>query len=130
MNFITTKKNLTIALHGREQMYALKAKVVVTKKDIKLLEYKDVFKDWRRWEVRMPSASIPGRVVAGSYWTEKGWDFLYLVNFHGWRRPFVHNVLYIETKLPKYKRIIISATKKEVAHVLKWAKNNNINGLT
>ena len=43
MIFVTNPKELVIELHGREQMWALKAKIIVAKKDIEVLEYKDVF---------------------------------------------------------------------------------------
>ena len=122
MKFVTDKKALVIELHGREQVWALKAKLCINKKDIKNIEYKDVFKDWKKWEVRLPGTGMPGKLVAGSFWTEDGWDFLYLTNPHGWLNPFVHNVLYIETKLQKFKRIIVSCNKEDVKDVLKWAK--------
>jgi hypothetical protein len=121
MKFVCAKDTLTIELHGREQVWALKAKIVVFKKDIKHIEYKDVFKDWKKWEVRLPGTGMPGKLVAGSFWTEDGWDFLYLVNPHGWLNPFALNVLYIETDKQKFKRVIVSCSKKEVAHVIKWA---------
>jgi len=124
MIFVTTNDALTIELHGREQIWSLKAKIVVPKSDIKAIEYKDVFKDWSKWEVRLPGTGMPGKLIAGSFWTEKGWDFLYLTNPHGWLNPFVHNVLYIETKQQKYRRVILSCDKDEVAEVIKWAKAN------
>lgn len=122
MIFVTNPKELVIELHGREQMWALKAKITVAKKDIEVLEYKDVFKDWRKWEVRLPGTGMPGKLVAGSFWTEEGWDFLYLTNPHGWVNPFVHNVLYIETKQQKFKRIVISCTPEQATPVVAWAK--------
>jgi hypothetical protein len=123
MIFTTTKKELTIALHGREQVWALKAKIVVAKKDVTKIEYKEVFKDWRKWEVRLPGTGAPGILVAGSFWTEVGWDFLYLKRPHGFRRPFVHNVLVIETNQDRYRRIILSVPKDQVLDILKWTKN-------
>lgn len=122
MRFITDKKAVTIELHGREQLWALKAKIQVNKKDIIKVEYLDVFNDWRKWEVRLPGTGLPGKMVAGSFWTEEGWDFLYLTNPHGWLNPFVHNVLYIETKQQKYKRIIISCSLDDAKAVITWAK--------
>lgn len=120
MVYVTDKKDLTIELHGKEQMLALKAKIKISKKDINLVEFKDYFKDWKKWEVRFPGTGMPGVLVAGSFWTEDGWDFLYLKNPHGWLNPFVHDVLYIETKLQKFKRIIISSDKKEAEKIIKW----------
>lgn len=123
MNFLTDKKSLIIELYGREQLWSLKAKIIVLKKDIINVQYLDIFKDWRKWEVRLPGTGMPGRLIAGSFWTEEGWDFLYLKNPHGWLNPFVHNVLLIETKQQKYKRIILSITKAEAQNVLTWANN-------
>jgi hypothetical protein len=123
MKFVTDKKTLVIELHGREQVWALKAKILINKSDIKSIEYKDVFKDWRKWEVRLPGTGMPGKLIAGSFWTEDGWDFLYLTNPHGWLNPFVHDVLYIETNQQKFHRIILSCPKDEAKNVLKWAKS-------
>lgn len=121
MIFVTNPKELIIELHGREQIWALKAKIIVSRKDIVSLEFKDTFKDWRKWEVRLPGTGLPGKLVAGSFWTEEGWDFLYLVNPHGWVNPFVHNVLYIETKQQKFRRIILTCTPEQAAPVIAWA---------
>lgn len=121
MKFITDKKTLTIELHGREQVWALRAKLTVAKKDIVLAEFRDVFKDWRKWEVRLPGTGMPGKLVAGSFWTEEGWDFLYLKNPHGWLNPFVHDVLYIETKQQKFRRIIMTCPKEDAEAVIAWA---------
>lgn len=122
MKFVTDKKALVIELHGREQVWALKAKICVNKKDILNIEYKDIFKDWRKWEVRLPGTGMPGKLIAGSFWTEDGWDFLYLTNPHGWLNPFVHNVLFIETNQQKFHRIVLSCDEAEAKQVLKWAK--------
>ena len=121
MRFVTTPQSLVIELQGKEQLWALKAKIEVTKKDIKLLEFRDIFANWRKWEVRLPGTGMPGKLIAGSFWTEEGWDFLYLTNPHGWVEPFVHNVLYIETKQQKLKRIIISCTPEEAVPIVAWA---------
>lgn len=121
MRFIPTKQKLVIELEGREQLWALKAKIEVEKKDITLLEYRDIFANWRKWEVRLPGTGMPGKLIAGSFWTEEGWDFLYLTNPHGWVEPFVHNVLYIETSQQKFKRIIISCTPEDAAPLVAWA---------
>jgi hypothetical protein len=122
MRFITDKNSLTIELTRREQIRALKAKIKIEKSDVADVNFKELFKDWRNWEVRLTAAGLPGRLVAGSYWTEEGWDFLYLRDPHGLRRAFVHNVLCIETNKHKYKRIIVSCSKKEAKKIIVWAK--------
>ena len=121
MRFVTDAKQLHIELQGREQVWALKAKVSIAKKDITFIQFRDIFSNWRKWEVRLPGTGMPGKLVAGSFWTEEGWDFLYLTNPHGWIDPFVHNVLYIETNQQKFKRIIISCKPEEAAPVIAWA---------
>ena len=123
MIFQTTSTELIIALKRQEQVWSLRAKLVVPKKTIIKIEYREIFKDWRKWEVRFPGTGLPGKLVAGSFWTEEGWDFLYLKNPHGFRRPFVHNALVIETNQDRYRRIILSVPKQDVKDVLKWAKN-------
>jgi hypothetical protein len=118
----TDKENLTIELHGKEQILAVKAKVVIPKSTIKVCEWRDIFHDWRKWEVRLPGAGIPKRVIAGSFWTEEGWDFLYLLKPHSFINPFVHNVLFIETTENKFKRIILSCDKAQADTVVAWMK--------
>jgi hypothetical protein len=122
MIFHTDTENLTIELHGKEQILAVKAKVVVPKSTIISCEWRETFSEWRRWEVRMPGAGIPKKVVAGSFWTEEGWDFLYLLNPHSFINPFVHNVLFIETSEHKFKRIVLSCDKAEAQKIVRWAK--------
>lgn len=123
MKFITTPTELQIILERTEQIAALKAKVAVSRKQITALTWHDTFKDWRRWEVRLPGAAIPGRLIAGSYWTESGWDFFYLKRPVGVRRVIVPDVICIELQgHEKYERIAISATKEDFAHLEEWYK--------
>lgn len=120
---ITTKKDeLSVILHGREQLWALRAHVKVAKPTIKDLRFETEFNDWRKWEIRMPGASIPGHLVAGSYWTEEGWDFLYIIDPRGFVKPKADNVLVIETDQDRYKRLIISCDPKEASRILRWWK--------
>jgi len=123
MTFTTTKNELQILLSRNEQIWAMKAKIIVAKKDIESINYCETFKSWRKWEVRLPGTGLPGKLVAGSFWTEEGWDFLYLKNPHGLLNPFALNVLVIETKLSKYRRIVISVPKEEAKDVLAWYKS-------
>ena len=121
MRFITSNSELVIELTGREPIWALKSKLVIAKKDILQAVFMHSFNDWRKLELRLPGAGVPGKLVAGSFWTEEGWDFLYLTNPHGWMNPIAHNVLYIETKLPKYKRIVLSCSQSEALRIMNWA---------
>lgn len=124
MRFLFDKNLLTIELIGREQIWALKAKVESLKKNVLQVRYLNEFNDWRKWELRLPGTGMPGKLVAGSFWTEEGWDFLYLTNPHGWLNPIVHNVLYIETNQPKYKRIIVSCSRADADSVIAWFYQN------
>ena len=121
MRFVTDKSQLIIEFQGREQIWALKTKVSVLKKHIIRVEYMSTFGDWRKWEVRLPGTGMPGKLIAGSFWTEEGWDFLYLKNPKGWLNPVVYNVLYIETTDKKYHRIILSCPSDEAGLVTEWA---------
>jgi hypothetical protein len=110
-------------LEGREQIAALKAKVVVPKKSIKAVEYVEIFSDWRKWEVRMPGTYAPRLLMAGSYWTEQGWDFIYAKKPHGSIKPRLEKVLVIETSLTKYNRLIVGISKKQAQAIIDWKSN-------
>lgn len=120
MTITADQDGLSIILHGREQMWALRAKVNVPKSAIKNIHYEILFEDWRKWEIRMPGASIPGHLVAGSFWTEEGWDFLYVVNPRGFVKPKADKVLVVETTQNRYSRIITSCEPREAAKIIKW----------
>lgn len=123
MKFVTSAKELTIILDRKEQIAALKAKIVIKKSEVKELKWHDIFSDWHRWEVRLPGASIPGRLIAGSYWTEKGWDFLYLRRPVGFRKPKVADVATFELKNhSRYERVVISMSKSDFENLNKWLK--------
>lgn len=121
MKFVIAGNILDIELEGREQLWALKTRISIAKKDIITARYAHVFRDWRKWEVRMPGTGLPGKLIAGSFWTDEGWDFLYIKNPHGWLNPEARNVLYIETKLPKYRRIVITSPAEQAESVVAWA---------
>ena len=123
MKFFTTDKELTIILERREQIAAFRAKIVIKKNEVTELSWCDKFSDWRRWEVRLPGASIPRRLIAGSYWTEKGWDFLYLRRPVGLRSPVVGDVILIELNgHNRYQRVALSGTKEDYNYLHKWLK--------
>lgn len=123
MYFSTTNQVLTLVLEGREQIAALKAKVVVPKKSIKTVEFVEEFSDWRKWEVRMPGTYAPRLLMAGSYWTEQGWDFIYAKKPHGFIKPRLEKVLVIETSLTKYNRLIVGINKKQAQEIIDWKSN-------
>lgn len=122
MKLTTNKDGICLELHGREQFWALRAKVNVLKDTIKDVRFEPKFRDWRRWEVRMPGTHAPKLLLAGSYWTEDGWDFLYVKRPIGWQSPTAENVLVIETTENRYSRIIVSVEEAEGRKVSDWWK--------
>ena len=122
MYFTRTNETLCVILEGREQITALKAKVAIPKTSIISMSWHDVFKDWRTWEVRMPGSYLPKWIMAGSFWTEEGWDFVYGRRPRGVLRPELHKVLVIETDMKKFKRVIIGTGKKDAAEIIDWWK--------
>lgn len=121
MKFVIQKSELSIVLEGREQFWALKNKIVVRRRDINSIRYVEEFRAWRKWELRLPGTGLPGVLVAGSFWTEQGWDFLYLVNPKGITNPIAFDVIVIETKLSKYRRIIVNCSAEQAAEVIAWS---------
>lgn len=115
---------LRIELHGKEQLWALKAKVDVSLEDIQAISYEDKFQDWRKWELRIPGSHIPKMLIAGSYWTEEGWDFIYVKRPIGFINPLAQNVLVILTNQEKFRRVIIGTDDKEAKKVISWWNKN------
>ena len=126
MTLTTNNEGICLELHGREQLWALRAKINVLSDTITDIQFMPLFSDWHKWEIRMPGTSIPGKLLAGSYWTEEGWDFLYIKSPRGFNKPLVDNVLVIETKQERYKRIIISSDLAESSGIIKWWKTKKI----
>ena len=120
MTITVQEDGLCVILHGREQLWALRAKLQINRDDITNIRYMKVFDEWRKWEVRMPGASIPGHLVAGSYWTEEGWDFVYVIDPRGFVKPKADNVLVIETEQDRFRRIILSYDKTEAERIVAW----------
>lgn len=122
MIIINNKEAVTIELHGKEQFWALRAKITVPLDAITDIRFESLFQDWRKWEIRMPGTHAPKLLLAGSYWTEEGWDFLYIKRPTGYVKPRAQNVLVIETTEQKYRRVIVTSDKKTVEGLQKWWK--------
>lgn len=123
MYFSTTHETFSVILEGREQVLALKSKVAIPKASIQSISWQDVFSDWRTWEVRMPGSYLPKWLMAGSFWTEEGWDFVYGRRPRGIVRPELHRVMVIETDINKYKRVIVGTNKTEAQKIIDWWKS-------
>ncbi len=127
MRFVTSPDYLTLQLQRSEQIAALKAKVTLQKNQIADVTWNDTFEDWRRWEVRMPGSAIPNRLLAGSYWTEEGWDFLYIKRPVGISNTVALNVIVINLRNhEKYSRVIVSATEDDYNHIDRWLRGKKI----
>jgi hypothetical protein len=120
MTITANKEGICLEFHGAEQLWALRAKITVPKEAVTTISYQQDFRDWRKWEVRMPGTGAPKLLLAGSYWTEEGWDFLYIKRPGGYYKPRVENVLVIETNQNRYRRIIVSYDEKEADKIVKW----------
>jgi hypothetical protein len=120
MKVLRGKNLLRIQLEGQEQIWALKTQIDIPKSHILFVEWREYFHDWKKYELRLPGTYAPGLLAAGSFWTEDGWDFMYITNPKGFTNPIAQQVLVIETDLRKYRRIILSLEHSEASKVLTW----------
>lgn len=124
MKLNTDTKSLSIVLHGKEQLWALRAKITMPIETITSVRFEPRFRDWRKWQVRMPGTHAPRLLLAGSYWTELGWDFLYIKRPVRFINPLVFNVLVIETDQNRYSRVIVSCDEAEASNIITWWKKH------
>lgn len=114
------KDLLRIQLEGPEQVWAMKASLDIPRKHILYVEWCEVLDEWKKWELSLPGTYAPGILAAGSFWTEDGWDFLYITNPKGFTNPVARHVLHIETDLKRYRRYVLSIDHAEAQKVLTW----------
>ena len=122
MYYTLTKDTVSIILEGTEQVLALRAKITVDKKDITAVSWHEAFRDWDSLLIRMPGSYLPKWVMAGSYWTEEGWDFVYAKKPSGMLQPLLHRVLVIETVKHKYRRLIVEMSQNNAKEIIHWWK--------
>lgn len=120
MYYTLTKQTLSFVLEGAEQVAALRAKVSVAKEDIMSVEWHEVFSDWSTMMVRMPGSYMPRWIMAGSYWSEEGWDFVYAHKPRGLIKPILHKVLVVTTSKDKFRRLVIESTKDNANEIKAW----------
>jgi hypothetical protein len=70
----------------------------------------------------MPGSYLPAWIMAGSYWSEEGWDFVLAKKPKGLMQPVLFDVLVVETKKDRYKRVIIRMKEEKSKEILKWWK--------
>src|SRR6056297_1710153 len=117
MYYTLTNETLAVILEGTEQVVALRAKIEVKKADIISVSWHDSFRDWPSWHMRMPGSYLPKWVMAGSYWGDDGWDFVYAGKPKGIIKPILHNVLVVTTKQDKFRRVILQSTKENYEEI-------------
>lgn len=120
MYYTLTNSTLAFILEGSEQILALRAKIRTEKDDIVNMDWHEVFSEWSDLLVRMPGSYLPRWIMAGSYWTEDGWDFVYAKKPRGLLKPILHNVLVITTSKDRYRRLIIETTKENAQEIINW----------
>lgn len=120
MYTVTTKGSLSFVMEGTEQVLAFRAKVSANRQDIVSIDWYDKFNDWPSLLVRMPGSYLPAWIMAGSYWSDEGWDFVLAKKPRGLTQPLLFDVLVVETNLNKYRRIIIRMEKAKAEEVLNW----------
>ena len=76
MYTVTTTNSLSFILEGTEQILSFKAKVSVERDDILSITWHEKFNDWPDLLIRMPGSYLPAWLMAGSYWSDDGWDFV------------------------------------------------------
>lgn len=124
MKLAIDNKGISIELHGKEQLWALRAKIFVPLENITSIRFAPEFQDWRKWQVRMPGTYAPRLLMAGSYWTELGWDFIYAKRPGRVLNPLVYNVLIIETDQNRYARVIVSCDEFQAKDIIAWWEKN------
>lgn len=120
MYYTLTKSSISLILEGSEQILAMRAKITVEKEDIEDAQWFEVFSEWESMMVRMPGSYLPHWIMAGSYWTENGWDFVFAKKPRGMMRPILHEVLVLTTKKTRYRRLIVKLSKENAREIIAW----------
>jgi len=123
MYTMTTANSITFVMEGSEQVLSLRAKISVDREDITKVSWNERFSEWPKMQVRMPGTYLPRWIMAGSYYSDEGWDFVLAKKPKGMMQPVLFDVLVVETKLDRYKRIIIRTDKAKAKEVIAWWKN-------
>lgn len=123
MRVTTRSKTLVIQLEGMECVYALRRKLVVPKSSIVSVTWQPEFTDWRRPEFRLPGSFLPGAIIAGSFYTKQGWDFIYSTKPRGWTHPTLSGVMVVETNKKRYARVIVGVPESMAKEVATWHKS-------
>lgn len=122
MRVTVSDDQLVVQLTKRESIYAMRQRLTVPKSSISTIEWLDEFRDWRTYEFRAPGSYLPGVIIAGSFYSPQGWDFVYASKPNGWTRPLLKDVLVITTSKRRFKRIILKLHEDEAKRIIAWLK--------
>ncbi len=117
-----TNDSLSFILEGTEQILSFRAKIKIDKKTITNVQWCDRFNEWPSMQVRMPGSYLPSWIMAGSYWSDEGWDFVLAKKPKGLMQPVLFDVLVIETNVTRYRRVILRMEKSKAEEVINWWK--------
>jgi len=123
MYYTLTNSQIAFVLEGSEQILALRAKVRVEKQDIITMKWHETFSEWSNLMIRMPGSYLPNWIMAGSYWTDDGWEFVFAKKPRGLIQPVLSSVLVIETRKQRYSRLTIETTKQNAKEIIAWWKD-------
>ena len=126
MYYTLTTTTISFILEGPEQVAALRAKVSVDKDDIISVEFHEVFNDWHGMLVRLPGSYLPRWIMAGSYWTDEGWYFVYAKKPRKILKPVLQNVLVVTTKKDKFKYLVIESNSDDAKEIINWWKEKKV----
>ena len=118
----TTKNSLTFVLEGTEQVLSFRAKVKIAREDIASIAWHEKCSEWPSLQVRMPGSYLPSWIMAGSYWSDDGWDFVLAKKPKGMMQPVLFDVLVVETTQNRYRRVIIRMEQDKAREVIDWWK--------
>jgi len=116
---VTVDDAIHVKLQGRELALALRTSLTIGREDILSVGYYDSLRPWTNWSLRLPGSYLPGVICAGSYLTPAGWDFVYVNKPEGFISVLFSNVLVIETRNARYRRVILSMNPKEAQSIIK-----------
>lgn len=114
---------LTVNFQKSEAFYAVRSRLTIKKKDIESISWEAEFQDWPSWHLRLPGTYLPGFLMAGSYYSPVGWDFIYASNPKGWTRTRLNRVMVIRTKKNRFKRVILSCSQETAKELIQWLEN-------
>lgn len=120
MRLVTLSDQLIIRLSRSEMLYAFRRKLTISRHSVVKVEWVAQFKTWPKYEFRCPGSYLPGVIMAGSYFSPDGWDFVYAPKPKGWTRPTLTNVLVITTKRWRYRRIILNLPESQAQEIARW----------